>query len=79
MMFSKNAGHGRFEVLKPGAKYKRVLLSVCASNDDEQFDSEFDRTLQFFFTMKFLHVPVSFLCSLLFSIWVMISASGFEI
>jgi len=60
MMFSKNAAHGGFEILKPGAKYKRVLLSVCTSNNDGQFDSEFDQTLQFFFTMKFLHVPVSF-------------------
>jgi hypothetical protein len=42
MMFNKNAGHGGFEILRPGAKYKRVLLSVCTSNDDEQFDSEFD-------------------------------------
>ncbi len=41
-----------------------MFFLVHTSNNDQKFDYEFDQTLQFFFTMKFPHVPLSFLCSI---------------
>jgi hypothetical protein len=78
MMFDKmlNMGHSRFF-----SHEQNIKICFFLSTHPTMMKSLIVSLTKFynFFIMKFSHIPISFLCSLLFSIWVVILALGFEI